>query len=231
MTVLCCARNSSSTAQLRPGVVSSDIAKVKKPPIPPPQNATPPLPAGCRRPHSAILAHYTVIPATLRRHSRHPTPPFPTPSHCHSRPHPVIPTKAGIHTPTYANPKDTGVLDSGLRRNDGGAARPTPTPRLPGFWIPACAGMTVGRGGLRATGVLDSGLRRNDGGVAAAYANPRYTGVLDSGLRRNDGGAARPMPTPRIPGFWIPACAGMTVEWRRPPIPRPLTPPGAAPHS
>ena len=35
--------------------------------------------------------------------------------------------------------------------------------RVPGFWIPAYAGMTVCGGGNDA-GVLDSGLRRNDGG-------------------------------------------------------------------
>ena len=64
----------------------------------------------------------------------------------------------------------TGVLDSGLRRNDGGewsewlylwgvdsrfrgndggiadAAGGNTQPPLPGFWIPACAGMTVGDG-------------------------------------------------------------------------------------
>ena len=31
----------------------------------------------------------------------------------------VIPAKAGIHTPPYDTPGATGVLDSGLRRNDG----------------------------------------------------------------------------------------------------------------
>ena len=52
-------------------------------------------------------------------------PPFPPPSR-HSRPipsflpHPVIPAKAGIHTPPIATPGTTGVLGSGLRRNDGG---------------------------------------------------------------------------------------------------------------
>ena len=180
MTVLCCARNSSSTAQLRPGVVSSGVAEVKE--------TANPSPAKCPRPSRADAAAltppfppttpsfpppYAAIPDTLRRHSRHP--------------HIAIPAKAGIHTPTYANPKATGVLDSGLRRNDGGAARPIPRPGIPGFWIPASAGMTVGRPGLRATG------------------------VLDSGRRRNDGGAGRPTPTPRIPGFWVPASAGMTV--------------------
>ena len=34
----------------------------------------------------------------------------------------VIPAKAGIHTPTADTPGRTGVLDSGLRRNDGEGA-------------------------------------------------------------------------------------------------------------
>ena len=83
---------------------------------------------------------------------------------------PVIPAKAGIHPRPTATPGYTGVLDSGLRRNDGGCgcgmpirypyAPPGPsfprkresTPALPlrrdipGFWIPAYAGMTVGGG-------------------------------------------------------------------------------------
>ena len=66
------------------------------------------------------------------------------------RAHTVIPAKAGIHTPIYADdipaetanpvaPSATGVLDSGLRRNDGGVAYGNA-----GVWIPAFAGMTVG---------------------------------------------------------------------------------------
>ena len=121
--------------------------------------------------------------------------------------HPVIPAKAGIHTP---------------------AGRDTP-----GFWIPACAGMTVGAHPRPSgyAGVLDSGLRRNDGaGVAPAGrdtpgfwipasagmpvgAHPRptgYAGVLDSSGRRNDG-AGRLGGRRDTPGFWIPAYAGMTV--------------------
>ena len=47
--------------------------------------------------------------------------PFP-PLHHYSHPYTVIPAKAGIHTPAYTKSGDTGVLDSGLRRNDGGVA-------------------------------------------------------------------------------------------------------------
>ena len=71
-------------------------------------------------------------------HSR-PNPPFPPPT--------VIPAKAGIHTPARCWSGTTGVLDSGLRRNDGEAPP----------------------GGAGTTGVLDSGLRRNDGGVGREW--------------------------------------------------------------
>ena len=37
-------------------------------------------------------------------------------------------------------------------------------------------------------------------------------GVLDSGLRRNDGWAGDGMMGATLPGFWIPACAGMTDD-------------------
>ena len=47
----------------------------------------------------------------------------------HPRPSTVIPAKAGIHTPAYRYAGD-----------------------IPGFWIPACAGMTVGAHGMIAEG-------------------------------------------------------------------------------
>ena len=49
--------------------------------------------------------------------------------------HPVIPAKAGIHTPPHRHAGAAGVLDSGLRRNDGGAAGMTM----------GAAGMAVGQ--------------------------------------------------------------------------------------
>ena len=99
----------------------------------------------CRRP--AISAYPTVIPAKAGIH----TPPLSNPArppHRHSgvgrNPEPrrrlpadplsparnpiVIPAKAGIHTPPFIRPGRlrrsavAGVLDSGRRRNDGGAA-------------------------------------------------------------------------------------------------------------
>ena len=96
----------------------------------------------------------------------HP-PPFP--------PHSVVPAKAGIHpppspitpapppsfrrrpesrTPVYAALTQGPGVDSRFRGNDGGAGRDygmnggnDDGRGLPGFWIPAYAGMTVGAGG------------------------------------------------------------------------------------
>ena len=105
----------------------------------------------------------------------------------------VIPAKAGITPHPF--------------RNSG----------RPGFWIPACAGMTVGadrvdgfrrgggnppnppfaKGGLfivalgRYT-IIPAPHRhsRESGNHTPAFPQSGLTGVLDSGLRRNDGGAA-----------------------------------------
>ena len=97
-------------------------------------------PPGYSRPHHHFCPHSVI--ARPHRHSRES-----------GNPHPATPTRRG----------HTGVLDSGLRRNDGGGwgIRPpirhsresgNPQPGLsprrgaPGFWIPAYAGMTVGGG-------------------------------------------------------------------------------------
>ena len=56
---------------------------------------------------------------------------------------------------------------------------------IPGFWIPACAGMTVGAA---------AGIRLEEAGVWI----PAFAGMTV------EGGDS-------MPGFWIPACAGMTV--------------------
>ena len=74
----------------------------------------------------------------------------------------VIPAKAGIHTPPILQFRITGVLDSGLRRNDGGgrvgafsggAARPVRGRRPPPS-LPAGSGCVFRRGivGLSAPG-------------------------------------------------------------------------------
>ena len=62
----------------------------------------------------AVGANYELSITNDRR-------PFPYPSFPLSIiPAPtVIPAKAGIHTPAYHTPTPAGVLDSGLRRNDG----------------------------------------------------------------------------------------------------------------
>ena len=140
-----------------------------------------------------------------------PTPLF-------SRPNPiVIPAKAGIHPRPTDRPGCTGVLDSGLRQNDGREADagyryaiPTPQPHrhsrengnphpalplrrdIPGFWIPAYAGMTVeARCGIPMrypyTPTPPSFPRKRES-TPHHTDTPRYTGGLDSGLRRNDGG-------------------------------------------
>ena len=64
-------------------------------------------------------------------------------------------------------------------------------PFVPGFWVPACAGMT----GLAVMTVGVSGMTM---GVC-----------LNRGLRRfSQMGYDAPLPF--VPGFWVPACAGMT---------------------
>ena len=66
---------------------------------------------------------------------KRPAPPNPD-SNPNSRlipsfpPSTVIPAKAGIHTRPIAMPTPTGVLDSGLRRNDGGGRKPRKSPPL-----------------------------------------------------------------------------------------------------
>ena len=98
------------------------------------------------------------------------------------QPTPSFPRKRESTPHPSDTPGNTGVLDSGLRRNDGGGDTPGNTGVLDsGRRRNDGGGDTPGN-----TGALDSGLRRNDGGGAT----PESAGVLDSGLRRNDGGGA-----------------------------------------
>ena len=105
------------------------------------------------------------------------------PPYRHSRPHPiVIPAKAGIHPRPTATPGYTGVLDSGLRRNDGGGGcgMPTPLSLRPNLTvIPTPYTVIPAKAGIH----------------PRHTTTPGYTGVLDSGLRRNDGGGGCGMPT------------------------------------
>ena len=85
----------------------------------------------------------------------------------------------------------TGVLDSGLRRNDdGGNCRPPP---------------------IRHSRPPSPSFPRKRESTPPTAEWPGLTGVLDSGLRRNDGGgiaARRPLRHSRPP-FVIPAKAGI----------------------
>ena len=115
------------------------------------------------------LCVYTVAP-------RHPTSPAipPIPYHPrHTPPHPVIPAKAGIRTPAY---------------------RYAEVPP-PGFWIPACAGMTVGNMSVSNIAYPQHPYaapprHSRESGNPHPGLPPRRaaTGVLDSGLRWNGGG-------------------------------------------
>ena len=170
----------------------------------------------------------------------------------HSRPYAVIPAKAGIHTPAYAKSGDTGVLDSGLRRNDGGGVRrpgvgashqqPSPSGRGLGEGESFCAAQHrrpphpfILRP-AQDERMLPSCQPQPLPGcwipacagmtVEAAGGNSRPHAAIPAptpSFPRKRESTPRLMPTPRIPGFWIPASAGMTVGWRRPPIPIPLT--------
>ena len=91
--------------------------------------------------------------------------------------------------PACQQTKPAGALDSGLRRNDGGAAPGSP----PGLWIPACAGMTVGRRGwpgfwvpayagmtVESDGMTVGGRREWYWGAGLAGPGP---GMVDGGWR------------------------------------------------
>ena len=109
-----------------------------------------------------------------------PGAPIPQPRHRlifrHSRPIPSFPRKRES-TPTPSDtPGLTGVLDSGLRRNDGGAAadgNDAGPAAEAGVWIPAFAGMTVGMAGMTAGRVHRGG---NDGGDGGNDGRPRPPG-------------------------------------------------------
>ena len=66
--------------------------------------------------------------AIITQPAHHPDIPPPPPSF---PPPTVIPAKAGIHTLPYQGRGHTGVLDSGLRRNDGGDGVETTAWRSP----------------------------------------------------------------------------------------------------
>ena len=133
--------------------------------------------------------------------TRLPRPAYPH----HSRPHPVIPAKAGIHNPPYQQAGDTGVLDSGLRRNDGEGAGLAGLVRVRAYG-----------GGVNppnppfAKGGLFRGLRQRRPARIIPAPTPSFprkrestprpiirlgpAGAPDSGLRRNDGGAPSGLP-------------------------------------
>ena len=171
-----------------------------------------------------------------------------TPQPRHSRPQPRHSRPQPRHSRESGNPHlipppcraATGVLDSGLRQNDGGeyAANPvlpTPQPPYATTTIPAphrhsCESVNPHPSlpPRRATtaGVLDSGLRRNDGGEYAAIRHylsrntiPRPAIAIPyphSVIPAKAGIHTPPCrPAGPLPGFWIPACAGMTVGRRR----------------
>ena len=106
-----------------------------------------------------------VIPAPSRhsRESGNPPPPSPiTPA-----PPPSFRRRPESRTPVYAALTQGPGVDSRFRGNDGGAGRDygmnggnDDGRGLPGFWIPAYAGMTVGAGGN------DGMAGGNDGGRA-----------------------------------------------------------------
>ena len=154
----------------------------------------------------------------------------------------VIPAKAGIHTPAIVTPGFTGVLDSGLRRNDDGGGWPRqgwrgmeslPHPTL-SRWeraFPPAPKPFPSRHSRRPTVIpaappsfrrrpesrtpVDADLQdgqRMDTTIPASptlhrhyyrhpYRHSRESGNPHPGLS----------PIPGKPGFWIPACAGMTV--------------------
>ena len=101
-----------------------------QPPFAPPPPPPAPAAAAVAEADAALGAAYS---RPSFRHSRpvhpifpprlsvipNPRPSFPTPAR-HSQAPTVIPAKAGIHPRPIDMPGQTGVLDSGLRRNDGG---------------------------------------------------------------------------------------------------------------
>ena len=84
-----------------------------------PPFAPPPPTAPAAAVAEADVALGEVYPGLSFRHSRPVYPSFLTPVR-HSQAPTVIPAKAGIHPRPIDTPGQTGVLDSGLRRNDGG---------------------------------------------------------------------------------------------------------------
>ena len=165
------------------------------------------------QPPASSPAALSSTPSSPSRHSRHPHHPSfpPSPSSVipaipiirHSRPHSVIPAP----TPSFprkrestprpiATPNPTGVLDSGLRRNDGGAAAGM-TDRMAGMMMGMAEMMGVRKGTSRpmvaqaAAPLSQKGgwgdspparsfrRRRNNGG--------RCVGGVDSRFRGNDG--------------------------------------------
>ena len=124
----------------------------------------------------------------------------------------VIPAKAGIHTP---NPP---AAFSRL-------ATPPSFRRRPVSRTPATA-MRRNRPGWRVALTVipaQAGIQNPGNGDAAQPAGLDKGQGVDSRFRGNDGGGGRESHRWRrqrragsIPGFWIPACAGMTVgrQWR-----------------
>ena len=146
----------------------------------------------------------------------------------HSRPHPSFPRKRESTSRPIRSPGYTGVLDSGLRRNDG--MIPEERDIAGQVWIPAFAGMTKEGGG-------------NDGADKAAMLPDEHQPSIRKSPPSAEGGLGglprppqRPTPeesvapppsfqrrpesrTPAYPGLrvgrgWIPAFAGMTKRGR-----------------
>ena len=99
-------------------------------------------------------------------------PSFP-PAPRHSRPPPVIPAKAGIHAPA-----------------------PSPSRGVQGFWIPACAGMTVGAAALPEVGGRERFSLTQPSpagrGLLVACAIPRSVTIIPSISHRH---SIRPQPS------------------------------------
>ena len=98
-------------------------------------------------------------------------------------------------------------------RESGNPPPPIACRRKPGFWIPACAGMTVGAfvgtAGdscrIAPGRIPPTPLLRKGGYWWREWRTPPTVIPAKAGIHR------RPSRTRRTPGIWIPACAGMTV--------------------
>ena len=162
-----------------------------------------------RRPQIPAFARMTVIatPITHTNKRLSPFPPYCLP--------PSFPRKWESTPRPIDTPGLTGVLDSGLRRNDGRGG--------------ADVGRGRGRGGVGGSGRFSltqpSPAGRGPRACAAIpvcrlipAARPAVIHISSPSFPpspppfpRKRESTPPPIDTPGIPGFWIPACAGMTV--------------------